>query len=491
MKVSEVLSEFNRQMALQQSAATRGAAAGALPFLVKDVRQKVWLTVVEGQRLSFSDTMQLLTGKEMGESSGLAMGPRRHAFPLVDLSEMLVKNVTPWRRWVHEDFPEMVRDIGKFVRVDENGAPVHELELPSWIVHQQKDPEPERKADENSTRAHYTDKLYQGAAGGWRRFYVWARALRRSCAKFTALLVIREAETAALSVQQAMRDAGIWGLPALSAPRTVRGIYIVSLAQAEKGIYVGAPPQRYADSLMTYVWEDDTEPTDPRDTVDIANETWHRVARLDVNDPGSHLYKPERLSQAPPFLTWLHLRHQKEYVVGNPFLTFNEYIPDDGQYNFHREHATVCYMLWYLFMMVDRGRIPAHYMSVLETSYGGDNAVTVNVLNDLHTDHRLVFYLDGNKVDRWSVLERLPLAPRQLAPHDDDDDGDAEGRPIQYWTSTLFLGGEHPPVAVHHPIDACIVCQSDSVTVRERRNPEMVFCGKKCQEEFRAQNPVE
>ena len=476
VKVDELRAEFERQLALHESAKTRTAARGVLGDrrMNKDVRRMIWLRVVESQRLTFSATMQLLTGKDKGEAEGLLLGPRRQQFPLSDLSDMLAKEHVPWKRWFFEDMPEVVRDIGYQVANDR-----WEVDLPEWISDKLGFVP---AADEHATRAHFTDRLY--SENGWRRFYVWTRALRRLCSKYICTLILAEARQSRQHVMDMLADADLMDLAGLRIDiRAANRIDLVSLSWAEKS---NLPhPEQFADAYITYVYEGERdEEGENRESESIADTIWEGIALVDVADPESTRFRRDRLTTSPPFLLWLYLRRMREYVVPNPLLTLHDFGIGTSVLNFDRSRTTLCFMLWYLSMMVERGRIPPHYSSVLETSYGGDNAMTVNVLADLHDGHKVVFYVNDRGQDVWPLLSSLPLAPRRLTETPD--------RIPQYWESTLFLGEKlsHAESEDQEAHEQCLMCQSFDTSVRERRNHAMVFCGNECHVKFRSFFPI-
>jgi hypothetical protein len=399
--------------------------------------------------------MQLLTGKEKGKDDGLLLGPRRHTFPLVELSGMLARQQLPWKRWFHKDFPEMIRDVGG------------EVSVPFWIMQQEKTLEGAPEADERSVRRHYTDENY--VLVPWRRFYVWARCLRRMCSKYIGQFILQDAMAANERAIEALRAAGLANVPGIQVfePAIAQHVNVLSLAEAESVMEMEHPGE-FADKYISYEWDEESE----SDFYKLADHVWPHIAFKEAGAKTGARFKIERLPTSPPFLLWMYLRHVQEYAVGNPLLSLDGFQISQRRFNFVESHAVISYMLWYLSQL----KIPAHYASILETSFGGANAQMVNVLDDLHNGHKMIFYVDENGRDRWPVLERLPLAPRRLALDEDTEP--------QYWSSTLFLGAEAKDD------DMCIMCQANVATTQEKNNPALGFCGKDCHRKFRSFFPI-
>jgi hypothetical protein len=469
MRESHVLAEYNRQLALREAGGKRQASRGALGGVDRDIRREIWLLVVESQKLSFTDTMQLLTGKDKGEESGSMLGPRREQFPLTDLSDMLSIKPGPWKRWFFTDMPEMVRDIGREVEPNR-----WEVDLPSWIEATASTAAAEEAHGPMALRAHATDRLY--SKNPWRRFYVWARFFRRTCTKYICELMLQNARHSAQLIADLLDNADLLNVPAiLIESRVAMRIDVMSLSEARNAIPpLVEAPELYADAYISYVYPDYVAESGEvlTDMESLADTVWDRVALVDVADANGARFKRKRLPSSPPLLLWLYLRCIEAYVVGNPLLTLDDYEVSPTAVNFNRSHATLSFMLWYLSMLVERGRIPAHYRNaLLETKYGGPNAQTVNVIDDLSNGHILIRRRDANEMDVWPILARLPFAPRRLT-----EDPTTEP---QFWESVLFLG---EPVVSTGP--RCLTCQSEDVQIREKNNHNMVFCSAECHTKY-------
>lgn len=433
----ELIDVFNHQFALHFSLSQKEATGGPLSTRVpNNVKDMIWLKVVRETGMRFEDAMQMLAGKENGQSDGLFVGSRSRWAPLVDFSDMLARQPEPWKRWFHEDFPLVVKDIGRVVG---GGNGELTVEIPGWIetLNDGGGGDPTF----NTTRQHSTDRLF--AYNSWRRFYVWTRALQRLSSKFIGQIFLEHARENAASPGVIVRHEEVaTGLAILTRTELRNSNLTVRENEKLTAKDVGV----LADSCVVVQWS-----AGQSAPMMLNSFLWTRIAFVSPEDPRQKtgaLFRKERLSIAPVFLLWIYLRSRYLYTPDYPLRSLDRYSVTDSPLNFELRHAVIAFMLWYLGRMHETGKIPVHYTNVLDISGGGGGG---NILQEAHMRHS-------------RLLSGLPMTPRLLQV--------PVNQTVPFWESTLFLGdglSSVPPPPPPPPMFRCSRCKLQQYASRDEQ----------------------
>lgn len=428
-----VLTEYEKQKTLWESAQNKTAAAGMLrPSLSLDISDKIWINILETENLTFAETMEILTTglKTVGMRDDLKQGlePKdKTTFPLRDLSEMLGRRGEPWKKWFTVDCRDVYDDVGD--------------EIPDWIMQQ---PLQDRtlKPDEFTRGAHFTDRLF--IDNPWRRYYVWTRALRRTCSKTLGMYLTDDAYQSKDQISTVLE--GIrpkWGVlklePVMLTKFKINGKHdeYIEAVFDKKEV---KPPIFKQQLLWMVVWPD-IGWLDP----------WKKTGKL----------KLLNVSPSSPFLLWLYIRANDGFDHIYPEVTFAEYIFDEVGFdfpvvNFDYKIIVLSYMLWYLEAMVKKNTLSGKYLDLLKLTENGESIL--DSVKSTPNNRRII-----SQTGSWLALDRLPLAPRRLK---FDERTKEEMTP--YWHSTLFLGDE----ALENDNDViqrCSRCKTQTYNSREEQ----------------------
>lgn len=405
---------------------------------IRDLRMRIWRDVIIEEEWSAEYAQRVAAG-----SFVMLNRSDEDSRAIAEVADLLESDNTLWQRWWLQDFEYFRLDIGD--------------ELPQWVYTLQR--------NDDTPSETRLQKTYGGVP--WRRYYAWCQYFQRRCARIVLKLADRRAE----------RYVQNFVLP----PNIPIGVHMFEPIEAVEWVLHPENP-----NMALYRFEQD-----PEDEAD--DDLWHNEMSLTEITFDKQPVDEFDERKGSPLLAWVFLEREYTFSALEPEAVVGliaDLIPlklgelKEGVSTARRNKGNSMHTFFFNFDSLSAAKYVAAFMMWYEAKFA--ERIAAGAIQE-PTDSNAVTYMQDrrsglewarrlgyvNDADEWTVFAELPLVPTR--------DG------------IRFVGTEIGTEPSLPSSKECLFCGhngTDAPLMRERLNPDLVFCDKICQRAFRTNNQL-